>query len=103
MVWGAQPWIKDLPYANAAYRYNFKHGESGKLVLEFFVTPFDYAPPDRSVRAVQTELEENKVIGMSLGRFSTTTTTRPTATGASGTSHTRRRCMATRPTWSRSA
>jgi len=64
MVWGCQPWIKELPYANAAYQYNFKHGESGKLVLEFFVTPFDYAPPDRS-RAVQTKLEEDKVIGMS--------------------------------------
>lgn len=64
MVWGAQPWIKDLPYANAAYKYNFKPGESGKLVLEFFVTPFDYAPPDPT-RAVQTQLTENKIIGMS--------------------------------------
>ena len=64
MVWGSQPWIKELPYANAAYKYNFKHGESGKLLLEFFVTPFDYAPPDRS-RAIQTKLEEDKVIGMS--------------------------------------
>lgn len=64
MVWGSQPWIKGLPYANAAYRYNFKHGESGKLTLEFFITPFDYAPPDRS-RAVPTKLEENKLIGMS--------------------------------------
>jgi hypothetical protein len=64
MVWGAQPWIKELPYANAAYRYNFRPGESGKLVLEFFVTPFDYAPPDRA-RAVPSKLEEGKVIGMS--------------------------------------
>jgi hypothetical protein len=64
MVWGAQPWIKDLPYANAAYKYDFKHGGKGKLVLEFFITPFDYAPPDRA-RAVPTKLEENKVIGMS--------------------------------------
>ena len=64
MVWGSQPWIKDLPFANAATRYNFRHSESGKLVLEFFVTPFDHAPPDRS-RAVQTKLEEDKVIGMS--------------------------------------
>ena len=22
MVWGCQPWIKDLPYANAAYDFN---------------------------------------------------------------------------------
>lgn len=64
MVWGGQPWIKDLPYANAVCKYNFKHGDSGKLVLEFFVTPFDYAPPDSS-RAVQTKLDEDKVIGMS--------------------------------------
>lgn len=64
MVWGAQPWVKDLPYANAAYKYKFQPGESGKLVLEFFVTPFDYAPPERS-RAVQTSLTEDKVIGIS--------------------------------------
>ncbi len=64
MVWGAQPWIKELPYANAASQYKFRHGEGGKLVLEFFVTPFDYAPPNPS-RAVQTKLEENKRIGLS--------------------------------------
>ena len=64
MVWGSQPWIKELPFANAAYSYSFKHGESGQLVLEFFVTPFDYAPPDRS-RAIQTKLVENNVLGMS--------------------------------------
>jgi len=64
MVWGSQPWIKDLPFANAAYSYDFAHGESGKLILEFFVTPFDYAPPDRT-RAVQTQLVENKLLGMS--------------------------------------
>lgn len=64
MVWGAQPWIKDLPYANAAYKYDFKHSQSGNLVLEFFVTPFDYAAPEPS-RAVPSKLEENKLIGMS--------------------------------------
>ena len=64
MVWGSQPWIKNLPWANAATRYNFKHGEKGKLTLEFFITPFDYAPPDPA-RAVPSKLEENKVIGMS--------------------------------------
>jgi hypothetical protein len=64
MVWGSQPWIKDLPYANAASRYSFQHGESGKLTLEFYVTPFDFAPPDPS-RAVVSKLEEGKNIGMS--------------------------------------
>lgn len=64
MVWGSQPWIKDLPWANAASRYNFRHTESGSLVLEFFITPFDYAPPDKA-RAVPSSLTEDKVIGMS--------------------------------------
>lgn len=64
MVWGSQPWIKDLPFANAAYKYHFLPGEAGKLVLEFFITPFDYAPPDAS-RAVPTTLAEDKVLGIS--------------------------------------
>lgn len=65
MVWGCQPWIKELPYANAAYNYNFKHGENGKLTLEFFITPFDYAPYEGPSRAVESKLMENKLIAMS--------------------------------------
>lgn len=64
-VWGCQPWIKELPWANAAYDYNFKHGEGGKLTLEFWITPFDYAPYEGPARAVVSQLTENKVIGMS--------------------------------------
>jgi len=65
MVWGCQPWIAELPWSNAAYSYNFKHGESGKLVLEFWITPFDYAPYDGPGRAVVSKLEENKILGIS--------------------------------------
>ncbi|MHB9029881.1 MAG: PKD domain-containing protein [Candidatus Latescibacterota bacterium] len=65
MVWGCQPWIADLPYANHAYSYNFKEGESGHLVLEFWITPFDYAPYDGPDRAVESRLEEDKIIGLS--------------------------------------
>tara|TARA_R110002050_G_scaffold161176_1_gene290735 strand:- start:665 stop:1732 length:1068 start_codon:yes stop_codon:yes gene_type:complete len=63
LVWGSQPWIKELPYANAAYSYDFKPGESGKLTLEFWVTPFDYAGNDPA-RAVESVLYENKKIGL---------------------------------------
>ena len=63
LVWGSQPWIKDLPYANSAYKYNFKPGESGKLTLEFWITPFDYAGNDPS-RAVKSILTENKNISL---------------------------------------
>lgn len=63
LVWGSQPWIKELPYANAATQYNFKPGESGKMTLEFWITAFDYAGNDPS-RAVESILVENKNIGL---------------------------------------
>ena len=65
LAWGSQPWIKDLPYANAAYNYNFQPGDSGKLVLEFWITPFDYAGAEGPSRAVESVLTEGKNIGLS--------------------------------------
>jgi PKD domain len=65
LAWGCQPWLKELPYSNAAYNYNFKPGESGKLILEFWITPFDYAGCEGPQRAVESVLTENKNIGMS--------------------------------------
>ncbi|MBT4484606.1 MAG: PKD domain-containing protein [Candidatus Latescibacteria bacterium] len=65
MVWGCQPWILELPWSNAAYSYNFKHSESGKLILEFWITPFDYAPNEGPERAVVSKLDENGLIGLS--------------------------------------
>lgn len=64
MVWGAPTWIKDLPYANAASAYDFAPGESGRLVLEFWITPFDHAAPEGPHRAVESLLYENKLIGL---------------------------------------
>jgi len=65
LVWGCQPWICRFPWANQAYDYHFRHGESGNLVLEFWITPFDYAPWDGAGRAVVSQLEENTIIGLS--------------------------------------
>ncbi len=64
MAWGAPTWIKDFPWANAAYDYHFKPGEGGKLTLEFYITPFDYAGPEGPQRAVESVLRENKIIGL---------------------------------------
>jgi PKD domain len=65
MAWSSATWIKEFPWANAAYDYNFKPGEPGKLVLEFYITPFDYAGPEGPQRAVESVLSENKIIGLS--------------------------------------
>jgi len=64
LVWGCQPWIKELPFANSAYDFNFKHGESGHLTLEFWITPFDYAGNEGPERAVKSVLKENKNVGL---------------------------------------
>jgi PKD domain len=64
MAWGSPAWIKDFPWANAAYSYSFKPGESGKLKLEFWITLFDYAGPEGPARAVESVLRENKLIGL---------------------------------------
>jgi hypothetical protein len=64
LAWGCNSYVKNLPYANAAYNYHFKPGESGKLILEFWLTPFDYAGCEGPQRAVESVLTENKLIGL---------------------------------------
>lgn len=64
MVWGPQQWLKYLPYSNYAYDYNFRHGEGGRLRMEFYITPFDYASPEGPEKSVESRLYENKKIGL---------------------------------------
>lgn len=64
LAWGAPTWIKELPWANAATSYAFEPGQAGKLVLEFWITPFDYAGPEGPSRAVESVLAENKIVGL---------------------------------------
>lgn len=65
MVWGPAQWIKELPYANSACSYHFRPGQGGHLVLEFWITPFDYAGAEGPGRSVESVLTENKIIGLS--------------------------------------
>lgn len=62
--WGPQQWLKNAPFSAAAYNFNFEEGESGKLILEFYITPFDYASPDGPQHSVESRLYENKLIGL---------------------------------------
>lgn len=65
MIWGSQPWVAEFPFANYAYDYDLQQGESGKLVLEFWITPFDHAPYDGPEQALITTLKEGENIGIS--------------------------------------
>lgn len=63
MLWGPQQWLKTFPYANAAYNYSFKNGESGKLTLEFWISVYDMAAltPQESVAST---FYDHKKIGL---------------------------------------
>ncbi len=65
LIWGSQPWIQEFPYANFAYSYDFQPGEPGTLILECWITPFDYAPSTGPGSARVSDLRENEVIGLS--------------------------------------
>ncbi|MDD4921662.1 MAG: hypothetical protein PHS30_04185, partial [Bacteroidales bacterium] len=64
ILWGSQYFLKSLPYSNAAYSYRFMPGKSGKLILEFMITPFDYVGPEGPERAVESKLYTDKRIGL---------------------------------------
>ncbi len=66
-VWGCANWAKYLPYANAAYSVDFEDDGSGRLVAEFFITPFDYASCRGPENAVISTLTENEIIGLTWG------------------------------------
>lgn len=63
MYWGPQQWLKELPYSNVAYNYDFKHGEAGKLTLEFWISVYDHADIDPA-KAVASKFYDNKKIGL---------------------------------------
>lgn len=65
MAWGPQAsWIKRLPWSNFAVRHQLVPGGAGKLVMEFWITPFDRADPDGPARSIETQLAENETIGL---------------------------------------
>ena len=65
LAWGNFPWIKEFPYANSACKYNFKQGESGRLQMEFYITPFDFTSFDGPEKSTESVLKENELIGIS--------------------------------------
>ncbi|PTX91420.1 PKD domain-containing protein [Opitutus sp. ER46] len=64
--WNAASWTKEFPWANAVCRHDAPAGKPGKVVLEFWITPFDYAGPEGPQRAVESVLREGKIIGLGL-------------------------------------
>jgi len=64
-VWGEQLWLGEAPYGESASIFNGVHGSAGKAVLEFYVTPFNYAHEDGPHLSALAELAVGDTIGMS--------------------------------------
>ncbi|RED98346.1 PKD domain-containing protein [Marinoscillum furvescens] len=64
MVWGNTPWIKEFPHYNSASAFDFEHGESGRLQMEFYITPFDHAAFDGFSKSSVSQLKEDDFIGL---------------------------------------
>ena len=63
MIWGCQTWIKNFPWSNWAYSRDVKNGDSGAITLEFWITPFDYAPANPKDAVISTLIEDT-IIGL---------------------------------------
>ena len=65
MVWNCPSWLNKMPYMNCVCSYDFKHGESGKLIMECWITPFDIISFENPESSVESRLTENDIIGLS--------------------------------------
>ena len=64
-VWGPQQWLIEKPWAEHAFRYDFKMRQPGVLYLEFYITPFNYASYLGPEYSAVHKLIEGEVIGLS--------------------------------------
>jgi len=64
-VWGEQQWLIEKPWAEHAYKYDFKFKEAGELYLEFYITPFNYASFRGPKYSALHKLVPGETIGLS--------------------------------------
>jgi hypothetical protein len=62
-IWGDQRWLEKPPWSAWASHYDGDHGSSGLSVLEFYITPFDYAHPEGPQRSAPGTLAVGDTIG----------------------------------------
>jgi hypothetical protein len=64
-VWGEQQWLIEKPWAEHAFKYDFRDKEPGWLYLEFYITPFNYASFRGPEYSALHKFEENDIFGLS--------------------------------------
>jgi hypothetical protein len=64
-IWNCPAWIGKPPYSLFVCKSEAGHGESGRLVMECMITPFDLVTYDGPRFSAVSELTEGEVIGLS--------------------------------------
>ena len=64
-VWGSQQWLIEKPWAEHAFRYDFAFKQAGPLVLEFYITPFNYASFRGPKHSAVHQMQAGETFGLS--------------------------------------
>ena len=64
-LWGKSLWIEGAAYSGVGWNFSGKHTDSGTIIYECYLTPFDDLHPDSPEQSIQHDLSENAVIGLS--------------------------------------
>ena len=64
-VWGSQQWLIDKPWSEHAFKYDFGFKQAGPLVLEFTITPFNYASFRGPKHSAMHKMQEGETFGLS--------------------------------------
>ena len=64
-VWGIPRWLENKPYSDGFCKFDGKHGDSGWLTLEWYITPYNYAGYQGPENASLADLAEGDIIGLS--------------------------------------
>ncbi len=63
-LWGAATWVNVSPYSEFGWSFDGELGDSGNLIVEMAVTPFDDLNPEGIDQSVVHTLKEGEIIGI---------------------------------------
>ena len=63
-LWGKALWTKREEFSSVGWSGGIQHLDSGRVIYEFYITPFDDLHPDGPEHSILHDLTENTIIGL---------------------------------------
>ena len=63
-LWGKALWTKREEFSSVGWSGGVQHLDSGRVIYEFYITPFDDLHPDGPEHSILHDLTENTIIGL---------------------------------------